>query len=149
MFEILLRAQLAPPRPTIDGLHIPDDAALAQWKTTGTALVVDDEAGVRDLVRAVLQRMGFQVIVATDGRSAIELFRAVAGDVRLTLIDLMMPGLNGQETLAIMRELKPDLPAILMSGYTGGDAAASEPFLQKPFTPATIRRAVFTLLRPK
>jgi two-component system cell cycle sensor histidine kinase/response regulator CckA len=144
-FELLLRAQ--PGRATVaaDDRQVPDEATLARWRTTGTVLVVDDENGVRELLKSVLERAGFTVVIAEDGREAVEAFRPIADSVTLALIDLTMPGLDGRETLAAMRSIKPDLRAILMSGYSPADmvSAASHGFLQKPFTPYTVRKAVW------
>ena len=60
------------------------------------------------------------------------------------LLDLTMPGLDGREALAAMRQMRPDVAAILMSGYTPADivSAASHGFLQKPFSPDALRAAV-------
>lgn len=150
MFEVLLRAQSKSASGTADKTEVPDEATLARWRTTGTALVVDDESGVRELLRSVLQRAGLQVIVAENGREGVEKFRANADTVRIVLVDLTMPGLDGREALAEMRKIKPDLHAVLMSGYTASDIADADArgFLQKPFTPYTIRQAVWKALTP-
>jgi signal transduction histidine kinase/CheY-like chemotaxis protein len=144
-FELLLRAQPGRASVAADDRQVPDEATLARWRTTGTALVVDDENGVRELLKSVLERAGFTVVIAEDGREAVEAFRPIADTVTLALIDLTMPGLDGRETLAAMRSIKPDLRAILMSGYSPADMvnAASHGFLQKPFTPYTVRKAVW------
>jgi len=135
---------------TTEVTEMPDEATLARWRTTGTALVVDDERGVRDLLRSILQRVGFQVVVAENGRDGVEKLRAIAGTVRLALIDLTMPGLNGLEALAEMRRIKPDLRAVLMSGYASSAVADADShgFLQKPLTPYTVREAVWKALTP-
>jgi len=135
---------------TTEVTEMPDEATLARWRTTGTALVVDDERGVRDLLRSILQRVGFQVVVAENGRDGVEKLRAIAGTVRLALIDLTMPGLNGLEALAEMRRIKPDLRAVLMSGYPSSAVADADShgFLQKPLTPYTVREAVWKALTP-
>ena len=64
------------------------------------------------------------------------------------LVDLTMPGLDGRETLAAIRERRSDVPAVLMSGYSPADLinSASHAFLQKPFTPAALRSVVKRLL---
>ena len=146
-FELLLPAHdgvAAPPEAVSPATHV----ALASWRTTGTALVIDDERGVRDLVRAVLERAGMTVVAAESGESGIEKFAALADDVRIVLVDLTMPGLDGRETLAALRTTRPDLPAVLMSGYSPADLinSTSHVFLQKPFTPATLRSVVNRLL---
>lgn len=128
-----------------DQVQIPDETTLARWRTTGTALVVDDENGVRELLRSVLERAGFTVVVAEDGRKAVEVFHPIADTVSLALIDLTMPDLDGRQTLDAMRTIKPDLRAVLMSGYSPSDVknAESYGFLQKPFTPYMVRKAVW------
>jgi signal transduction histidine kinase/CheY-like chemotaxis protein len=149
-FELLLRAQSG--RATVDGdpIDIPDEATLAKWRTTGTALVVDDESGVRELLKSILERAGLKVVLVEDGNQAVELFRTIAGDVTVALIDLTMPGLDGREALASMRMVKPDLRAVLMSGYSPADVvhATSHGFLQKPFTPYTVRKALWKAISP-
>jgi signal transduction histidine kinase len=144
-FELLLRAQNGRATVAADERQVPDEATLARWRTTGTVLVVDDENGVRELLRSVLERAGLTVVMAEDGREAVEAFRPIADTVSLALIDLTMPGLDGRETLAAMRGIKPDLQALLMSGYSPADVvnAGSYGFLQKPFTPYTVRRALW------
>jgi DNA-binding NtrC family response regulator len=108
------------------------------------ALVVDDEQSVRELVRTVLQRTGLTVVIASDGESGVEAFRQIAADVRVVLVDYAMPGLDGHAAIAAMRAIRPDVPAILMSGYSPTNVAnaPSHAFLQKPFTPTALRSAV-------
>ena len=115
-----------------------------RWQTSGTVLVVDDESGVRELVRNVLERAGLTVLLADDGRQGLDAFKANAQDVRLIVVDMTMPGLNGREVLAEIRKVRGDVPAILMSGYTADDLAdgTSTAFLQKPFTPDVLRALV-------
>jgi signal transduction histidine kinase/PAS domain-containing protein len=143
-FELLLPAQQPAIAPPPEAVSAATHASSRAWRTTGTALVVDDEAGVRDLVRSVLERAGMTVVLADNGESGVARFGEIVKDVRVVLVDYAMPGLDGNEALAAMRELQPDLPAIVMSGYTPADIAnaSSHIFLQKPFTPAALREAV-------
>jgi CheY-like chemotaxis protein len=92
--------------------------------------------------------MGLTVIIAEDGRAGVEAFRTIADQVRVALIDLTMPGLDGREALSAMREINAELPVILMSGYTAAEVgdAAVHGFLQKPFTPHTVRQALWLAL---
>jgi signal transduction histidine kinase/CheY-like chemotaxis protein len=141
-FELLLPAEL---RETASPTHeVGASSVAATWRATGTVLVVDDEAGVRKLVRAVLERAGLTVILAEDGQSAIDIFRRRAADIRLVLLDVAMPGLNGRDVLVAMRAIKPDVRAIVMTGYTTTDLtqSLSHVFLPKPFTPSTLKAAV-------
>jgi CheY-like chemotaxis protein len=82
-------------------------------------LVVDDEHMVRIMVQLGLERSGFEVWVAHDGREAIELYREHATHIRVVLLDVRMPGLDGPGTLDALRKLNPDILACFMSGDLG------------------------------
>jgi CheY-like chemotaxis protein len=111
----------------------------------GTVLVVDDESVVRRYARVVLEGMGFRVLEASDGREALETFAAAARDVRLVVLDLTMPRMDGWEVLARLRDVRPDVPVLLASGYDEPDVPARWPglrapeFLHKPFRPEELR----------
>jgi PAS domain S-box-containing protein len=115
----------------------------AEWRGRGTVLVVEDEEGVREVVGRMVERLGFQVITAGDGLAALELLDGHNGSVAAVLLDLSMPRMGGQETLQHLRERRPDIPVIVMSGYTEQEVAArlmdgtsgAVGFLQKPFLP--------------
>jgi two-component system, cell cycle sensor histidine kinase and response regulator CckA len=144
-FELLL--------PTSEGKATGGTARDAEherpaWRASGTVLVIDDELGVRTLTRNVLERAGLTVVLAEDGAGGVETFRARAEDVQIVVVDLTMPGLDGRETLQHIRRIRPDVPAILMSGYTPTDLEdwPSHEFLQKPFTPTALRAMVRRIL---
>src|SRR5690606_35813572 len=81
-------------------------------------LVVEDEAAVREMVRDVLVRRGFDVVEAGSGREALEVWAAAGDRVDLVLTDIMMPGgMNGLELVTHLRAHRPDLKAIFTSGY--------------------------------
>ena len=107
----------------------------------GLLLIVDDEAGVRDLAALVLRQAGHEVVTAPDGASALQRFRQAPDAYRAALIDLTMPRMHGLELLAALRERRPDLPVVLMTGYSAAQAAgraAASGTLQKPFTAAAL-----------
>ena len=83
-------------------------------------LVVDDDAMLLTLLQTVLSRKGFRVWTASEGHSALDLFRKHQAQVTLVLLDVCMPGLDGPHTLAELRRLDPALRACFMSGHTGG-----------------------------
>ena len=120
----------------------------------GMILVVDDEPAVRDVVQASLERIGFDVLLAEDGEQGLELFRANHTSIRLTLLDMTMPGLDGNEVLEGIRSLDPDAPVILSSGHRLEEAAqATEEdgktsFLQKPYHPPCLFQAIGDMLEP-
>jgi PAS domain S-box-containing protein len=115
----------------------------AGWRGQGTVLVVEDEEGVREVVGRMLERLGFQVITATDGVDALRVLGEHADGVAAVLLDLSMPRMGGPETVQLLRERSPGLPVVLMSGYTEQDMASkilngaggAVGFLQKPFLP--------------
>jgi CheY-like chemotaxis protein len=89
---------------------------------TQTILVIDDEEVVRSTVAAALRRLGYNIITAPDGTYGVELLRAQGESIRLVLLDLTMPGLGGVETMREIRKIRPDVPVVLSSGYSEGDA---------------------------
>ena len=116
-------------------------AERSEWHGSGTILVVEDEEGVREVAERMLQDIGFETIGAEDGRHALDLMREVGDRVTTVLLDLSMPRMGGAETFRRLREMKPNLPILMMSGYTEQVVAPqfsnSGPgitgFLQKPF----------------
>lgn len=113
----------------------------SEWHGSGTILVVEDEEGVREVAERMLQDIGFQTIGAEDGRHALDLMDEVGDQVTAVLLDLSMPRLGGAETFRRLRKLRPELPILLMSGYTeqvvapqfSNSGPGATAFLQKPF----------------
>ena len=103
--------------------------------------MVEDEEGVREVVGRMLERLGFQVITAVDGQDAIRELDEHDGEVTAVLLDLSMPRMGGAETVRLLRQRSPELPVVLMSGYTEEDVASkildglggAVGFLHKPF----------------
>jgi PAS domain S-box-containing protein len=131
-------------KPTVD---------FEPFKEGGLVLVVEDEPVVRDMAEAMLKEFGYEVIVAGDGLEALEKFREHQDEVRLVLLDQSMPGMNGWETLAALRALRSDLPAILASGYDEAQAMQGDHreqpqvFLQKPYRMKDLEAALGTALK--
>lgn len=82
-------------------------------------LVVDDDLFVGNLVRLGLQQNGFDVLLARNGLEAINLYRECGQKIAIVLLDVVMPGLDGVETLEAVRELNPDVLACFMTGNPG------------------------------
>jgi PAS domain S-box-containing protein len=123
-----------------------------EWRGSGTVLVVDDEEAVRELLGSVLPRCGLSVIMANDGREAVERFREHASTIAAVLLDLTMPGIGGVEAFVEMRKIRPDARIILSSGYSAVDIAARfeeqevDGFLQKPYEPEALIQKLRELL---
>lgn len=107
-------------------------------------LVADDEAGVRSVARRVLERAGFSVCVAVDGREAVEVYAAHRDQIRAVLLDMSMPRLRGAEVLRALRELRPDVRVVLTSGFDPLQAGelAGVTFVAKPWTPQELLAAL-------
>ena len=114
------------------------------WKGAGTILLVDDEESVRTMGRRMLERIGFQVLTAADGRAALEIYRARRGEIALVLLDLTMPDLDGEETFHELRHIDPNVRVVMSSGYTESEIVPRfagqglTGFLQKPYTTAAL-----------
>ena len=80
-------------------------------------LVVDDEAGVRRIATSVLKRSDFKTLEARDGEEAVRIFQERGGDISVVLLDLSMPKLSGSETFMALKEMDPNIPVLLCSGY--------------------------------
>jgi len=120
-------------------------------------LVVDDEPIVRRVTVRAAQRAGYTVSEAADGLEAIELFSADPSGVDGVVLDMSMPRMNGAQCYRALRNLRPDLPIVCVSGYAldedarlhlGGDVL----FLAKPFDDddlaAALKRAFLGMVPP-
>jgi len=131
-----------------------DPAQAARAPARGTLLVADDEEVVRSMAGRILEQAGFDVLSAVDGRQAVEIFREHAPRISAVLLDLTMPHLGGEEALRAIREIRPDVPVVLTSGYSESDIAPRfegvrlEGFLQKPFRPPQLLERMQGALQP-
>lgn len=124
------------------------------FRGEGLALVIDDDQGVREAASRLLEFFGFRVVQAVDGRHGTEVFRQHADEVRVVLLDMTMPEMNGEETFRELRRIRPDVPVILSSGYNEIEATRRftakglAGFLQKPFTPKELIQRLSLALKP-
>lgn len=122
-----------------------DSAARA---SAGTVLIVDDNDGVRTVATLSLERAGFRVASARNGEEGMTLMHERGGDFDAVLLDITMPRLSGAQTCRLIRELRPELPIVLTSGYPEFDAEQRfdmkdvAGFLQKPFSPANLVKVI-------
>jgi PAS domain S-box-containing protein len=113
-----------------------------------TVLVVDDEETVRGTAVAMLERCGYRVVTANDGRAALDIFCAAPGRFTLVLLDLTMPVMGGREVLEEMKRIRPDVVVIASSGYSEDIAMQHFPardvagFIQKPYNTEMLQTKV-------
>ncbi|PTY02793.1 hypothetical protein DB347_22870 [Opitutaceae bacterium EW11] len=147
-FEILFPAlgQLAtPPDPLI---HAGAEGA----RSSMPVMVVDDEEAVRAVAVRVLRNSGFRVVPAENGVKALEILRADTEKFALVLLDLTMPRMDGEEAFRLIREIKPDVPVVIMSGFSEQDMADRfsglrlDGFVEKPFSAETLLTKVRAVL---
>lgn len=110
---------------------------------TETILLVEDEGQTRDAVHRNLVRAGYTVLVAQNGVQALEIANAHPGGIHLVLTDSMMPEMGGAELVKRLKEDRPEIGVLMMSGYTenlapGGRVSDDEFFIEKPFTGADL-----------
>jgi CheY-like chemotaxis protein len=115
----------------------------------GTVLVVDDEQTVRSVAKLCLERAGFEVMLAESGFAAIDVLRGEKGaDVVLMLLDMSMPGMNGKDVMAKVRQAGIEIPVLICSGYSDAEVSREfsgldiAGFIQKPFSSRQIVAAV-------
>src|ERR1700712_2448652 len=106
----------------------------------GNVLIVDDDAGVRDVCTTLLHALGYGAAEASSGSSAIEtLANSNSNNVQLVLLDLEMPGMHGREVLRAVKRANPSVRVLVMSGKPGRDLRTflgddgADAVLQKPF----------------
>jgi len=105
-----------------------------------TLLVVEDDLAVCNVTRRILERAGYHVLVADNGRRALEAVESSTREIALVVSDISMPGMSGQELGAELRQRQPKTKILYLSGYsphvvTGpGAGGADTDFLSKPFT---------------
>ncbi len=138
--------------PALD-VPVPDQVSVNaevpdQRPGTETVLLVEDEAGVREVMRRILERHGYTVISVEDATAALEAVRRYPGPVHVLVTDVVMPGRQGPELARELTQLKPELAVLFVSGYADrlddvpGLTEPSGAILQKPFSPEALVRAV-------
>ncbi len=121
---------------------------------TGVILVVDDDSNVLSLARAILERYGYTVLIAENGKAALQVFRDNAERITAVLMDLTMPVMGGGDAFHLMNQIRPEIPIIISSGY--GESEVREQFtealagvIQKPYTVAGLGKKIAAILTRK
>ena len=113
-----------------------------------TVLLVEDDEALRRTIHRVLAARGYTVLDAADGQEAVEACERYGEPIHLVLSDMVMPGMNGPDTVACIQQRRPDIAVLFMSGYSDHALLRNAPpgarlnFIQKPFTPEALARKV-------
>lgn len=105
-----------------------------------TILVVDDEDNIREITRSTLEKFGYRVLTAVDGRNGLDLYNQHRGEIAAVLTDIAMPNLDGPGMIRAIQEIQPAISVIAMSGLMNAEQTAVletlniKDFLSKPFT---------------
>jgi CheY-like chemotaxis protein len=135
-------SQLTPPQPVLQ----------SDLRGSETILLVEDQAEVRTVAVAALRKCGCTVHSAAGGAEALAISRQFGGAIHLLVTDVIMPGMNGRVVAGKLREERPELRVLFMSGYTANAIAhrgvldADIDYLQKPFTPELLAAKVREVL---
>ena len=140
--------------PAVDEPPAAKDTAPALESVSGTetVLVVDDDAAVRSLTCRILRSKGYHVIEAADGAAALGLGAEQVRRIDLVVTDIVMPRMSGVRLARELREMRPGLPVLYMSGHAqelvdfGRPLDPGEAFIEKPFTPLELTRHVRSLV---
>lgn len=119
---------------------------------SGGILIIDDESILRSVAQDLLEDLGYTVFVAEDGNQALEIYTRESCQIQLVLLDMIMPGLSGKETLLRLRELNPEVKVLFCSGFhregTNDELIqlGAQGFIQKPYSRAEMSRAIAQII---
>jgi DNA-binding NtrC family response regulator len=117
-------------------------------QTAGTILIVDDEPGVLQITRIILERAGFVVLTAENGQIGLDMFQRHEAEIHLALVDMTMPVLSGEETVQGLNRIRPGMRIIVSSGHGEDETMARMAqydvagVIQKPFHAQTLVQKV-------
>ena len=117
--------------------------------------MVEDEAGVRELAGQFLKAHGYTVLEAADGVAALEIAARHEGTIHLVLTDMIMPRMSGAELVKRLKEIRPDVKAVYMTGYSeyatpeSETSSNQESILQKPFSSTSLANLIREVLAGK
>jgi PAS domain S-box-containing protein len=157
-----IECQSEPGRGTTFGMYIPrhGDAALLPGSVAAsqsplhgreTVLLVDDEEMIRNLGRTILQRYGYEVLVAEDGQDAIEVYKREQDRIDLVILDLTMPRLSGHDAFRQLLRINPAVRVLFASGYSAEHITETDPervlgFVGKPYSQNELAQSVRSAL---
>lgn len=136
------------PKPQPEKTSLPTPSA----ENNETILLVEDQEGIRDMAAEFLRRFGYHVLNAEDGAQAMEIAGRHTGAIDLLITDMSMPNMGGRELAAALRQLRPGIPVLFMSGHPDhflpqdNDSSGPAQILQKPFALDDMAQRVRALL---
>ncbi len=140
-FQVFLPAVAVIPSPPVDELELP--------KGHGELiLVVDDEAPIREITKITLENSNYQVNTASDGIEALALYAQQKNEIKVVLMDMMMPSMDGATTMRAMQKINPQVKIIAVSGLASNDKVLEatgvglKAFLSKPYTAQELLKTI-------
>jgi len=124
------------------------------WQGDGKVLIVDDDMRVRQVAKAFIESLHFDVMTADDGKEGLEMFAEHHANLAAVLLDMTMPVLGGVEAMAGMRDIDSNVPIVLVSGYSEVEAGSliagdrPDAFLQKPFKAKGLKTTLYEVMHP-
>ncbi len=115
---------------------------------SGQILLVDDEELIRLTGKIMLQEMGYDVLTAENGKTAVEIFKKKHKEIDLVIIDMIMPEMNGREAFDLMKEIDKQCKVVISSGYTDNEnidkllKKGLSGFIKKPFRDFELARLI-------
>ena len=143
-FQILL--------PVAEGNQVVKESIPRTMKGEGRILIVDDEKVMRETAKAILEDLGYDVLVAENGREGLDFYRAQQDRIDLVILDMIMPVMNGRDCFYLLRESDPDVRVILSSGFTQEDDLETMRsdglcgFIHKPYRRCSLSQVVHGVL---
>lgn len=130
----------------------PDTESEQLTPCRATILIVDDEDSIRKTAARMLADLGYEVVTARNGREALQLYNACSDDIDLIILDVVMPIMNGRETLEELRKINSEVKVLMSSGFNpgaqpdGGRDVSSTDLVQKPYRKLDLARRVIAAL---
>ena len=128
-----------------DGITAGSEAEVTDLRGSETVMLVDDEQLVLDSGSPMLRELGYEVIPASSGEGALEIYRKKGSTIDLVILDSIMPKLGGMEVFKLLKEINPSVKVVLSSGYAAGDiskGAGFAGFLDKPYSLTEMAKTV-------
>jgi len=147
-FSVYLPATGKEQKVPVSVVAAPEDVSEG-WETI---LVVDDEENVVEVIKESLENLGYHVFTSGSGQEAIAVYMTMMGKIDLVILDMIMPGISGEKTFDLLREIDPHVQVIIASGFGSYDHvqqvmdSGCQGFLQKPFNISELSRKVRQVL---